>query len=90
MTIGALDFAYKLCLGEQVMRALSGPTFDLATFLPASTEDEGVSPRRSVGVKRGRDKMIVGFYSVFAPVATVAWLAALTWAAIKVVGYALS
>ena len=34
--------------------------------------------------------MIVGFYSVFAPVATVAWLAALTWAAIKVVGYALS
>jgi hypothetical protein len=28
------------------MRAVSGPTFDLATFMPASSEDQGVALQR--------------------------------------------
>jgi hypothetical protein len=72
------------------MRAVSGPTFDLATFVPASSEDQGVALQRGVGGRRGRQKIILGLHLVLAPVATIAWLAGLTWAAVKVVGYALS
>jgi hypothetical protein len=72
------------------MRALTGPTFHLATFLPASSEDQGVALQRSVSVQPARAKLIVGLYVVSAPVATIAWLAGLTWAAVKVLGYALS
>jgi hypothetical protein len=39
---------------------------------------------------RSRHKLIVVLYLVSAPVVSVAWLAALMWAAIKMVGYALS
>jgi hypothetical protein len=72
------------------MRALSGPTFDPATFLTASSDDLDVTRQRSVSVQRAWRKLIVGSFLVSAPVATIAWLAGLAWAAIKVVGYALS
>jgi hypothetical protein len=72
------------------MRAPNGPTFDFAIFLPASSEDQGVARQRSVSMQCGRHKLIIGLYFVSAPVATIAWLAGLSWAAIKVIGYALS
>jgi hypothetical protein len=46
--------------------------------------------QRLVSVKRSRNKLIVGLYLVSAPIATIAWLAGMGWAAVKVVGYALS
>jgi hypothetical protein len=46
--------------------------------------------QRLVSVKRSRHKLIVGLYLVSAPIATIAWLVGMGWAAVKVVGYALS
>jgi hypothetical protein len=57
------------------MRTLSDPTFDLATFMPASSDVQSVALPRSAGVQRGRRKLIVGLYLVSAPVATIAWVA---------------
>ena len=68
------------------MRALPSPVFDFVPF-------QGLSEGRRVPLERshgGRRKMIVGVYFVLAPIATIAWLAGLVWAAINVVGYALS
>ena len=78
------------CPGEWVMRAVSGPTFDLVTFMPASSEDQGVALQRSVSGRRGRHKIILALYLISAPVATIAWLAGLTWAAIGLIQFALS
>ena len=69
------------------MRALSGPTFDLV--LQGSSEDQRAKPT-SGDVRRARHKLIVGLYLVSAPVVTIGWLVGLAWAAIKLVGYALS
>jgi|KBSMisStandDraft_5_1062788.scaffolds.fasta_scaffold1105099_1 hypothetical protein len=71
------------------MRVLSGSTLDLATFHVLS-RDQNAELRRSVSVHRGRHQLIVVLYLISAPFATAAWLAGLAWAAIKVVGYALS
>jgi hypothetical protein len=60
------------CPGEWVMRAVSGPTFDLATFMPASSEDQGVALQRSASGQRGRHKIILASYLISAPVATIA------------------
>jgi hypothetical protein len=72
--------------GGKVMRALSDPNFDFAV-LQASPEDQRAEPTR-IGV-RARQRLVIGFYVISAPVATVAWLAALAWGAVKMVGYAL-
>jgi hypothetical protein len=71
------------------MRTLSGPIFDLATFMPALSDDQSVALQRSVGVQHGRHKMIVGFYLVSAPVATIAWVAGLARATIWLVEFVL-
>jgi hypothetical protein len=67
------------------MHALSGPTFDFADL---SSEDQCVALPRDV--HRGRHKLIVRLYLISAPVATMAWLAGLVWAAIKMVEFAVS
>ena len=58
------------------MRALSGSTLDFAD-LQGSSEDQRAAQLRSVGVHRGRHKLIVGLYLISAPIATIAWLAGL-------------
>ena len=71
------------------MRALPSPVFDFVPFQGLS-EGRRVPLERSASRYGGRRKMIVGVYFVLAPIATIAWLAGLVWAAINVVGYALS
>ena len=72
------------------MRAVAGPTFDLATFMPASSEDQGVALQRSVSGRHGRHKIILALYLISAPVATIGWPAGLGWAAIWLIQLALS
>ena len=62
------------------MRALT--RLELATLLEAS--EEQCANRRPFSL---RNKLIVGLYVVSAPVVTIGWLAGLSWAAIKMVGY---
>ena len=74
-----------LSSGRKSMRALTGQAFEFATLLEPSEDHR--AKRRPVSL---RDKLIVGLYSVAAPVVTIGWLAGLAWAAVKMVGYALS
>jgi hypothetical protein len=76
------------------MRALSGSSFDFATLqgLPEdqSAEFKSTGAQRSGQHKLIGHKLIVDLYLVSVSVVSVAWLAGLAWAAIKVIGYALS
>jgi hypothetical protein len=66
------------------MRALSDPNFDFAVL--QASKDQRAEPTR-IGV-RARQRLIIGFYVISAPVATVAWLAGLAGRR-QNVGYAL-
>ena len=64
------------------MPALSRSRLDCAFLM--------VSSKTQRAKLRGSHKWIVGLYLVSIPIASVVWLAGLTWAAIKAIGYALS
>jgi hypothetical protein len=76
------------------MRALSGSTFDFATLqeLPEGqcAEFKSTGAQRSGQRKLIGHKLIVGLYLISVSVVSVAWPAGLAWAAIKVIGHALS
>ena len=65
------------------MRALT--RLEIATLLESSKDQS--AKRSPVSIRR---KLIVGLYLVAAPVVSIAWVAGLTWAAIRAVRYALS
>jgi hypothetical protein len=70
------------------MRALSGPVFDVPTLL-ALSEDHHAKQRR-VGLQHVRHRLIIGLWLVATPVATLAWVAGLAWAAISLVELAMT